>query len=103
MSVNVNKIISDIESRIEEPVKALKKYELKEKNANYYKKHKDKINTHNKEMTTCCLCDKELRRGSLRSHQKSKLCVHLCDLKMRTNKMKLITWDDNNNIIIRDK
>jgi hypothetical protein len=90
MSVNVKKIISDIELKIEEPVKALKKYELKEKNAAYYKEHKDKINAHNKKITQCCLCDKELRQGSLRSHQKSKLCVNQCELKLKKIKMGII-------------
>jgi len=90
MSVNVKEIISKIEANIEEPLKALKKYELKEKNANYYEKNKEKVNAYNKEQISCCLCDKVLKRGSLRSHQKSKLCIHLCDLKMRMQKITSI-------------
>jgi hypothetical protein len=85
--MSVKNLINEIENKLNEPVKTVIKCELKEKNAKYYEVHREEIIAFNKEMTKCCLCDKDLRRGSLRSHQKSKLCTSLCDLKIRKQKM----------------
>ena len=75
----------------------IKNDKLKTKNKTRYEKFKDEINLYNKEIINCCLCNKKLKRGSLRSHQKSKLCIKNCEMNLRILKIKEAENEIKNN------
>jgi len=49
----------------------------------YLERHKEEIDKKNKEKVICLICDKELARHSLRSHNKTK--KHLKKIEDHTN------------------
>lgn len=51
----------------------------------YLARHKEEIDKKNKEKVICLICDKELARHSLRSHNKTK--KHLKKIEERENQI----------------
>ena len=77
---SVKEMINDIENKENiEPTKKqsdddISKEKLKLKNANYYEKNKDKIKARSKEIVTCELCLKKIKRGTLNVHTNNSQC-----------------------------
>jgi hypothetical protein len=77
---SVKEMINDIENKEkEEPTtkrseKDVLKEKLRVKNASYYEKNKDKIKARSKEIVTCELCLKKIKRGTLNVHTNNSQC-----------------------------